>query len=148
MTNKRTDDYGGTLENRLRFTLETVACVREAVGGDVPVAVRLGGADYLPGGSKEEDAVQAGILLEKAGVDLLDLSGGMCFFMRPGHLEAGYFSSMSAKVKAAVSVPVMLTGGVKKVADAEALLQAGKADLIGVGRALLKNALWRTAADR
>ena len=72
----------------------------------------------------------------------------MCFFMRPGHLEAGYFSSMSAKVKAAVSVPVMLTGGVKKVADAEALLQAGKADLIGVGRALLKNALWRTAADR
>ena len=148
MTNKRTDDYGGALEKRLRFTLETVACVREAVGGDVPVAVRLGGADYLPGGSKEEDAVQAGILLEKAGVDLLDLSGGMCFFMRPGHLEAGYFSSMSAKVKAAVSVPVMLTGGVKKVADAEALLQAGKADLIGVGRALLKNALWRTAADR
>jgi 2,4-dienoyl-CoA reductase-like NADH-dependent reductase (Old Yellow Enzyme family) len=55
---------------------------------------------------------------------------------------------MSAKVKSAVSVPVMLTGGVKKVADAEALLQAGKADLIGVGRALLKNALWRTAADR
>ena len=132
----------------IHCTLETVACVREAVGGDVPVAVRLGGADYLPGGSKEEDAVQAGILLEKAGVDLLDLSGGMCFFMRPGHLEAGYFSSMSAKVKAAVSVPVMLTGGVKKVADAEALLQAGKADLIGVGRALLKNALWRTAADR
>lgn len=146
LTNKRSDDYGGSLENRLRFTLETVACVRGAVGGEIPIAVRLGGADYLPGGSKEEDAVEACKLLEAAGVDLLDLSGGMCFYMRPGHLEAGYFASMSAKVKSAVSVPVLLTGGVKKVADAEALLADGKADLIGVGRALLKDAAWRAEA--
>ena len=142
MTNKREDDYGGSLENRLRITLETVALVRQAVGGEIPIAVRLGGSDYLPGGSKEEDAVEAGKLLETAGVDLLDLSGGMCFFMRPGHLEAGYFSSMSENVKAAVSVPVLLTGGVHKIGDAEALLQDGKADLIGVGRALLKDAAW------
>ena len=146
LTNKRSDDYGGSLENRLRFTLETVACVRGAVGGKIPIAVRLGGADYLPGGSKEEDAVEACKLLEAAGVDLLDLSGGMCFYMRPGHLEAGYFASMSAKVKSAVSVPVLITGGVKKVADAEALLADGKADLIGVGRALLKDAAWRAEA--
>ena len=142
MTNKRRDEYGGSLENRLRITLETVALVRQAVGGEIPIAVRLGGSDYLPCGSKEEDAVEAGKLLETAGVDLLDLSGGMCFFMRPGHLEAGYFSSMSEKVKAAVSVPVLLTGGVHKIGDAEALLQDGKADLIGVGRALLKDAAW------
>ena len=95
LTNKRTDEYGGSLENRLRITLETVARVRQAIGGEVPVAVRLGGADYLPGGSKEEDAAEAGRLLEAAGVDLLDLSGGMCFYIRPGHLEAGYFASMS-----------------------------------------------------
>lgn len=142
MTNKRTDEYGGGLENRLRITLETVAWVRQAIGSEVPIAVRLGGADYLPGGSREEDAAEAGRLLEAAGVDLLDLSGGMCFFMRPGHLEAGYFSSLSEKVKAAVSVPVLLTGGVTKLSDAEALLQCGKADLIGVGRALLKDAAW------
>ena len=145
MTNRRTDEYGGNLENRLRITLETVAFVRQAIGGEVPIAVRLGGADYLPGGSKEEDAVQAGKLLEEAGVDLLDLSGGMCFYMRPGHLEAGYFSSMSEKVKASVSVPVLLTGGVKKHSEAEALLQKGKADLIGVGRSLLKDAAWGAA---
>ncbi len=143
LTNKRDDEYGGELENRLRFTMETVAWVRQAVGGEIPIAVRLGGADYLPGGSKEEDAVEACKLLEAAGVDLLDLSGGMCFYMRPGHLEAGYFSSMSEKVKAAVSTPVLLTGGVKKVAAAEKLLEDGKADLIGVGRALLKDAAWR-----
>ncbi len=146
MTNKRSDEYGGSLKNRLRITMETTALVRQAIGGEIPIAVRLGGADYLPGGSKEEDARDAGRLLEEAGVDLLDLSGGMCFFMRPGHLEAGYFSSMSEKVKAAVSVPVLLTGGVHKIADAEALLQSGKADLIGVGRALLKDAAWASGA--
>lgn len=143
LTNKRTDEYGGTLEKRLRITLETVALVRQAVGSAIPIAVRLGGADYLPGGSREEDAVEACIALEKAGVDLLDLSGGMCFFMRPGHLEPGYFSSMSEKVKAAVSVPVLLTGGVKKPAEAEELLAASKADLIGVGRALLQDPAFR-----
>ena len=146
MTNKRKDAYDGSLENRLRFTLETAARVREAVGPSVPIAVRLGGADYLPGGSKEEDAAEGAALLEAAGVDLIDLSGGMCFFFRPGHLEAGYFSSMAEKVKARVSVPVLLTGGVQRIAEAEKLLSSGKADLIGVGRALLKDAHWRETA--
>ena len=143
MINKRTDKYGGSLENRLRFLVETVGAVRQAVGVDVPIAVRLGGADYLPGGSKEEDAVEAAILLEKAGVDFLDISGGMCFFLRPGHLEPGYFSSMTEKIKAKVSIPVLLTGGIKKVEDAERLLTEGKADMIGVGRALMKDARWK-----
>ena len=146
MTNKRTDEYGGGLENRLRFLLETVSAVRQAVGSDVPVAVRLGGADYLPGGSKEEDAVQAALLLEKAGIDLLDISGGMCFFMRPGHAEPGFFSSMTEKIKAQSKLPVLLTGGVKKAKDAEQLLADGKADLIGIGRAIMKDAHWRTNA--
>lgn len=146
LTNKRTDDYGGSLKNRLRITLETVARVRQAVGDTVPIAVRLGGADYLPGGSEEEDAAEAGRFLEEAGVDLLDLSGGMCSFMRPGHPEAGYFSSMSEKVKAGVSLPILLAGGVERVEDAERLLADGKADLIGVGRALLKDAAWRQRA--
>ncbi len=143
ITNKRTDEYGGTLENRLRFLIETINCVRQSVGSAVPIAVRLGGADYLPGGAKEEDSAQAAMLLEKAGISLLDISGGMCFFFRPGHLEPGYFSSMTEKIKAVTSVPVLLTGGIGRIDDAEKLLLAGKADLIGVGRALLKNARWR-----
>lgn len=143
LTNKRTDAYGGSLENRIRFLLETVACVRRAIGETVPIAVRLGGADYLPGGAREEDAAEAAEMLEKAGVNLVDLSGGMCFYFRPGHTEPGYFASMAENVKTRVSLPVILTGGVQKVSEAEALLAAGKADLIGVGRALLKDAHWR-----
>lgn len=146
ITNKRKDEYGGTLENRLRFLLEAVNAVRGAIGDDVPMSARLGGADYLPGGSKEEDAVQAAIILEKAGVILLDISGGMCFYMRPGHLEPGYFSSMTEKIKAKVSIPVLLTGGIKTVADAEHLLTEEKADLIGVGRAILTEPNWKKSS--
>lgn len=146
MTNRRTDEYGGTLKNRTRFLMETIEKVRAAIGADVPLAVRLGGADYLPGGATEEDAVETSKLLEAAGVDLLDISGGMCGFMRPGHREPGYFSSMTEKICRVVSIPVILTGGIRKLADAERLLSEGKADLIGVGRALFKDAGWRSRA--
>ena len=143
LTNHRSDAYGpGSMEDRLRFLLETVAAVRAAVGVRVPLAVRLGGADYMPGGSTEEDAVEACRMLEKAGVDLLDLSGGMCGFVRPEHSEPGYFGSMTAAILRAVNVPVLLTGGVTRREEAERLLAEGRADLIGVGRALYRNARW------
>ena len=69
--------------------------------------------------------------------------GTMCFYSRPGHSEAGYFGSMTAKIKKAVRIPVLLTGGVSTVLEAEGLLKAEKADLIGIGRAVFKNADWR-----
>ena len=144
LTNRREDEYGAdSMENRLRFLLETVATVREAVGDQAPVAVRLGGADYLPGGATEEDAAEAGRLLEQATVDLLDISGGMCGFVRQGHPEPGYFGTMTEKIKAVASIPVLLTGGITTTDEAEKLLQEGKADLIGVGRALFRDPDWR-----
>lgn len=143
LTNRRTDAYGGSLENRLRATLETYAKVRAAVGAETPVAVRLGGADYMPDGSTVADAAAAAKLLAEAGVDLIDLSGGMCGFVLKDRAQAGYFSDLSEAVRAAVDVPVLLTGGVHTVSEAEALLAAGKADLIGVGRALLRDDRWR-----
>ena len=143
LTNKRTDAYGADcMENRLRFLLETIAEVKKLVGLQFPVAVRLGGCDYMDGGSTIEDAVAASRLLEKAGVCMLDLSGGMCFYNRPGHTEPGWFSDMSAAVKKAVSLPVMTTGGVRTAAEAEALLASGAGDLIGIGRAALAKADW------
>ena len=70
----------------------------------------------------------------------------MCGYIRPDCEEPGYFGSMTEKVRRAVSVPVILTGGVAKLADAERLLAEGKADLIGVGRALLLDAHWAEKA--
>ena len=146
LTNCRQDQYGvSCIENRLRFLLETLSMVKDEVG-DFPVAVRLGGCDYLEGGSSIEDAVAAASLLQKAGVCLLDISGGMCFYSRPGHTEVGWFSDMSAAVKKAVSVPVMTTGGVKTAEEAERLLNASAGDIIGVGRAMLAKADWSKKA--
>ncbi len=146
LTNLRRDEYGGDLEGRCRFLLEAAAMARSALGSSPVLAVRLGGCDYLPGGAAEEDAVSASRLLERSGVDLLDISGGMCGFILPGRSEPGYFGSMTEKIKAAVAVPVLLTGGVTRIDDAERLLREGRADLIGVGRALFRDAHWAERA--
>lgn len=140
LTNDRHDAYGvDSLENRTRFLMETVAAVRKAVGPDFPVAVRLGGCDYMDGGSTIDDSVRTSVLLEQAGVDLIDLSGGLYVYMRPGHREA---SDMSRAVKEKVKTPVIVTGGVRTPDEAETLLEEGAADFIGVGRAMLRNPAW------
>ena len=148
LTNQRADEYGGTLENRLRFLLETVRAVRDAVGSRYPISVRLGGCDYMDGGSTIQDSVKASILLQEAGVDLLSVTGGMCRYTRVGHDEPGYFRDMSSEIKKNVTIPVLLTGGVKTVNEAEALLLEQAADLIGIGRAIMKNAEWPIETEK
>ena len=111
LTNHRTDAYtGATLAGRLRFLLEAVETVRAAVGQELLLAVRLGTGDDMPGGTTVEDSVRACQLLEQAGVDLLDISGGFCGPYWGGSKEQGYFSDWSQAVKEAVSVPVLVTG--------------------------------------
>ena len=142
VTNRREDEYGGTLENRIRITVEILRAVKEIWGGKGPVAVRLGAFDYMEGGNTEEDAAAAARILEENGCDLLDVTGGMCRYSRPGHSEPGYFSDASAVIRKAVSIPVNVTGGVKKASQAEELLLAGACDMTGVGRAILEDKDW------
>ncbi len=141
--NRRTDEYGPqSVENRTRFLFEVIAAVRKYVGDDFPLSVRLGGCDYQEGGSTVDDCVEACRILERSGVDLIHLTGGMNGFIRPGHSEPGYFSDMSVPVKKAVKTPVLLTGGINTIAQAEALIDGHFADMAGVGRAIFKNAHW------
>lgn len=143
LTNKRTDAYTGTtMEGRLKLHQEVIRAVREEVGAEYLVAMRLGGCDYADGGSTIADSIEAAILLEKYGIDLLDISGGLNGFIVPGHIEPGYFSEMTVQIKKKVSIPVLLTGGIMEINDAEQLLEEHKADLIGVGRAILKDSAW------
>lgn len=143
LANKRDDAYGAqSVANRIRFHREVLEAVRKTVGEEFPISLRLGGCDYVDGGSTVEDCVATCRILEQCGVDLLHLTGGMNGFVRPGHNEAGYFRDMSVPVEQAVQVPVLLTGGVTTVQQAETLLAEGCADLIGVGRAIYKNAHW------
>ena len=145
-TNRRTDEYGGDVHGRIRLHLEVIAAVRETVGEDYPILLRLGAADYMEGGSTVADSVIAAVAFEKAGVDMLDVTGGITGYMRPGHTEPGYFAELSQPIKDAVSIPVILTGGVTEPEQAEQLLADGAADLIGVGRAILKDSDWALRA--
>lgn len=146
LTNHRGDAYGGTAENRARFLVEAAEAVREAVGPNALLSVRLGACDYLEGGATVSDAVVAARLLEGVGVDLISVSGGMCGFQRPGHKEPGWFADASAAIREAASIPVLLTGGIKTAEDAEALLEAGACDLVGVGRPAMRSAAWAANA--
>ena len=147
LTNHRTDEYGGgTLEGRTRLHTEVLRAVRKAVGEDYPVAIRFGACDYMEGGSRIEDIPEACRIFEEAGSDLLDITGGLGGFIIPGKTEPGYFAELSRPAKDSVQIPVLVTGGVTDIHDAEKLLQEGVADLIGVGRALLKDGDWSVRA--
>ena len=142
LSNKRQDKFAGdSLETRVRLHLEVIKAVRQAVGEDYPVAIRMGGCDYMPGGSTIEDCVEACKLFEQAGVDIIDLSGGHCGFQPEGR-SGVLFADMAKAVKAAVKVPVILTGGIVDGETAEKLLQDNVCDIVGIGRALLKDANW------
>ncbi|MCM0647387.1 NADH:flavin oxidoreductase [Clostridium swellfunianum] len=142
LSNKRSDEYGGDVLSRIRIHLEVIKAVREEVGEDFPILLRLGAADYMSGGSTVEDAVAACREFEKAGVDILDISGGFNGYIIPGNNEQGYFYPVTEEIKKAVSIPVILTGGITEASAAERLLAEGKADLIGVGRAIYKDSNW------
>lgn len=142
ITNKRTDMYGGHIENRCRLSCEIIAAVRDTVGPDYPVSYRIGAVDKPDGGITLEDAVAAACMLEKAGADMISVSGGIGGYIIPGHEGPAYFRKESKAIRAAVNIPVMLTGGITSEDLMEELLQEGSADLIGIGRPLLKDPLW------
>lgn len=147
LTNKRTDAYtGSTVKGRIRLCTELILRIREALGEKSVIAVRLGACDYTAGGSSLEDGAAAAVLLEQAGADLLDISGGFCGPYKSDSQAPGYFSTASALIKSRVSIPVLVTGGITEPAQAERLLREGRADLIGVGRALLRDADWARRA--
>lgn len=142
LTNKRSDSYGGNILSRCKIHVEVLKAVREAVGDDFPILLRLGASDYTRGGLTKEESVIASPVLVKAGADLIDISGGMNGDTIPGVTEPGYFSPLSRAIKDTVDVPVLVTGGIKTGAQAEEVLKRGDADLIGVGKAILKDSSW------
>lgn len=144
LTNKRTDEYGGDREARLKFILEVIEAVRGAVGDDYPVAYRLGANDMMEGGLTLEDGAYAAQRIEETGVDLLDLSGGHIGYLEKG--EEGFFVYMAEKIKPLVNIPVLVTGGIRNLEYAEKIVENGITDLIGVGRPLYQDATWARKA--
>lgn len=146
VTNIRTDEYGGKLKNRIRFHMEVIMAIQEALGEDYPILLRLGASDHREDGTNVNHSIEAAIEFKKAGVDIIDISGGLSGFILPDNTEQGYFRDLSSKIKHEVGIPVILTGGITEPLSAEKLLQDGSADLIGVGRAVLKDSTWAQKA--
>ena len=150
LTNRRTDEYGGDLKERLRLSLEVVHAVRQAVGDDYLLLYRLGADDYKPGGLTQEDGKRAAIALVEAGVDLLDISGGLCGSVMPDwdRISQGYFVPLAAEIRAAVNVPVVGVGGITEPQFANRLIREGKVDLVAIGRAMLSDPDWVAKARK
>jgi len=146
LTNRRTDQYGGDVLKRICIHLQIIEAIKETAGEDFPLLLRLGASDFMPGGTTIEDSKTAAREFEKAGVDILDISGGFTGYTVPGLSGQGFFSPLSEAIKETVSIPVILTGGITRAEAAERLLKEGKADLIGVGRAILNDSNWAKRA--
>lgn len=151
--NQRTDEWGGSLENRARALIEIVRRARTRLGGDFPISVKLNSADFQKGGFAFEDSVIVAGWLADAGVDLLEISGGSYEqprMMDMTGLEAAeepsvpastaareaYFVDFAKMMKSSVTIPMMVTGGFRSRAAMDHALETGAADLIGIGRPL------------
>lgn len=146
ISNKRSDEYGGNVLNRIKIHLQVIDVVKKAVGEDFTIFLRLGASDYMEGGTTIEDSTIAAREFQKAGVAALDISGGFCGYSKPDAKEQGYFWPLTKAIKEQVSIPVILTGGITEPEAAEQLLTDGKADLIGVGRIILNDSDWAARA--
>lgn len=139
--NKRTDEYGGTPENRMRFALEIVASVREAVGPDFPVSFRMNSCDYVPGGITLADAVLQARMLEEAGIDVLHVSQGVFtskqHIIPPSYLPHMAYVDNARAIRRAVGVPVIAVGRYNDVCEAESSLRDGACDFVAMARASL-----------
>ena len=145
LTNKRDDEYGGSLSNRFRIIGEVIESVREIIGDDFPLAVRLGSDDFAEEGLKPVEAAE-GISAYLDSIDLLDLSGGLKGYGILDNGEEGFTAYLADEFKNFIPVdelsPILIAGGIKTASYAEKLLVSGKAELIGVGRAQLKDRNW------
>jgi len=139
--NKRTDEYGGTLENRCRFLVEIIENVREKVGPEFPVMVRLSTVEYMPGGLSLGETRVIAMKLEAAGVDAIDCSQGIFTnsynIVEPSSMDNALFVNNSEEIKKVVKIPVITAGRINEANLALSILEAGKADIIGMGRASL-----------
>lgn len=142
-TNQRSDEWGGSAENRRRFVLRLLAAMREATAADFPIGIKLNSADFQRGGFTEEEALDVMSALAEAGIDLIEISGGtyeapaMTGVRESTRAREAYFLDFADKLRARVpNVPLMVTGGFRSHAGMSAALASGSLDLCGIARLL------------
>jgi len=146
--NKRTDEYGGSLENRARIVLECLRGIRSAVGNDYPVLIKINSDDYLDGGLDNQDMVGVAAMLEAEGIDAIEISGGThlsakeyLFSRKTGIVSEEkelYFARAARMYREKIKVPLMLVGGIRSYSVAERVIDEGLADYVSLCRPLIR----------
>jgi 2,4-dienoyl-CoA reductase-like NADH-dependent reductase (Old Yellow Enzyme family)/thioredoxin reductase len=152
-TNRRRDEYGGNLENRMRFGREVVDAVRHELDGELPLVVRMNATDYVEGGLTVDDALRIARMVESIGVDALSItSGTMCesvpFCLYPTGTPKANLLPMAGQIRATVVVPVIVAGRIRTPTTARQALLAGQTDLVGLARPLLADPDWVEKCER
>jgi anthraniloyl-CoA monooxygenase len=148
LVNRRTDAYGGSIENRARFPLEVFTAMRKAWPAERPMSVRVSASDWAPGGFTEEDLVQLAKMLAKAGCDLLDVSSGSTVPEQRPRYGRLYQVPFADLVRAEARIPVAAVGAISSYTDVNGILAARRADLCFIARAHLFDPYWvRHAAE-
>jgi len=147
-SNKRTDEYGGSLSNRMRFGLEVISAVRTVVGTSFPIILRLSADELVKGGITLEETKKMACLFEQAGVDALHISVGNYASYAQGKMippmavDDGVLVSYASEIKRLVSIPVIVVGKIRTPQMAEAIIKNKEADFIALGRTLLADPQW------
>lgn len=142
IANQRTDEYGGSRENRMRFPLEVFDAVRAEFPADRPVGVRVSATDWVEGGWTPDDTVAFAQELERRGADWIDVSSGGVSPLQKIALGPGYQVQFARKVKAETGLPTMAVGLITEALQAEQILEDGDADMIAMARAMLYDPRW------
>ena len=140
VTNLRTDQYGGSPENRMRFGLEVAEAVREAVGPGFPVCFRIAGNDFMEGGNTNREWAEFAVELERRGVDLISVTGGWHETrvpQLPMSVPRGGLAYLAARIKERLRVPVIASNRINDVFVADEILRMEMADLVAMARALI-----------
>ncbi|HXE57549.1 MAG TPA: bifunctional salicylyl-CoA 5-hydroxylase/oxidoreductase [Gemmatimonadales bacterium] len=142
LTNRRRDEYGGALENRMRFPLEVFDAVREVWPPERPMSVRISAVDWYPGGMEPADAVEVARLLKARGCDLVDVSAGQTVpDQRPAYGRQ-FQTPFADRIRQEVGIATMAVGNISSWADVNSILAAGRADLCALARAHLWDPYW------
>ncbi|KJK01494.1 salicylyl-CoA 5-hydroxylase [Burkholderiaceae bacterium 26] len=142
LTNQRTDDYGGSLENRLRFPLEVLAAVRDAWPKHLPISVRISCTDWAPGGTTVDEAVEIAKRLHQGGADLVDVSSGEVTPDQKPVYGRLYQTPFADRIRNEANVPTIAVGAITDADQVNSIVASGRADLCAISRPHLADAAW------
>jgi anthraniloyl-CoA monooxygenase len=142
LTNQRTDDYGGSLENRCRYPLEVFRAIRAVIPDSMPMSVRISAHDWAPGGNTDDDAIVIARLFKESGADFIDVSSGQTTRQARPVYGRMYQTPFADRIRNEVGIRTIAVGAIFEADHVNSIIAAGRADLCAIARPHLANPAW------